>query len=75
MLWRVRLHKWYAQPWWSRLYLLEKTENVIIMEWKDISTTTAPNHATLEEVEEVDDRGVDVVAEELDDIVDEELLI
>jgi hypothetical protein len=45
------------------------------MERNDISATTAPNHATLEEVEEVEDRGVNVTTEEAEDMVDEELLI
>jgi hypothetical protein len=48
----------------SRLYPLEKTENVIIMKRNDISAITAPNHATLEEVKEVEDRGVDVATKE-----------
>jgi hypothetical protein len=34
------------------------------MKRKDISAITAPNHTTLEEVKEVEDRGVDVVTKE-----------
>jgi uncharacterized protein YnzC (UPF0291/DUF896 family) len=59
----------------SRLYQLEKTESVTITKRNDISTITASNHATLEEVKEVENKGVDVAAEEVEDVVDEELLI
>jgi Retrotransposon gag protein len=62
-------------PWWSRLHLLEKTWSVITVGKKDISPTTASNHATLVTAEEVEDRGVDVVVEEAEDVVDEQLLI
>jgi hypothetical protein len=54
---------------------LEKTESVITVGRKDISATTASNHATLVAAEEVEDRGVDVAVEEAEDVVDEELLI
>jgi hypothetical protein len=44
-------------------------------EKNDISAIIAPNHATLEEDKEVEDRGVDVVAEDTEKVVDDELLI
>jgi type II secretory pathway predicted ATPase ExeA len=45
------------------------------MERKNISAKTASNHTTLEEVKEVEDRGVNVTVDEAEDMVDEELHI
>jgi cysteine synthase len=39
------------------------------------ANATAHNHTTLEEVEEVEDKGVDVATEEAENMVDKELLI
>jgi hypothetical protein len=65
----------YSQFWWSQLYLLKKTESITIVERNNISATTAFNHATLEKIEKVEDKCVDVVAEDVEDVVNEELLI